>query len=205
MKQAHLQQQPRALFILSATELWERFGFYLLQTLLIFYLVDHFYLRDACANGLIGEYATLVYFSPLIGGYLADRLLGYRRAITIGAALLGIGYAMISYGSFHSLLLGLSLVIAGNGFLKPNISSMLGGFYQTADHRRHAGYTIFYIGINIGVIVAGTTGGFLQAYLGWDKLFFCSTIGMSIALLTFYLGRKHFIKTKQRARSHNKS
>lgn len=177
-------QQPRVLRYFFMTEVWERFGFYTIQTLLVLYMVSALKLSDSQSYTIIGEFTALAYIMPLLGGYLADRILGYRFSIMLGGILLCAGYALL--GIFpESILVGLSLVIMGNGLFKPNISSFLGQFYGENDPRRDSGYTLFYIGINIGGLVAPLLGGFIQEWFGWYACFAVASVGLIIGVLTF--------------------
>ncbi len=186
--------QPKALRTLFLTEMWERFGFYVVQGLLVLYMTNHLNFSDAKSYAILGEYSALVYISPLIGGFFADRVLGFRYAILIGAIFLLLGYAVIATTSDHLLFWGLAAVILGNGFLKPNISSYLGEFYQTDDPRRDAGFTIFYMGINIGVMLSTASSGFIQQTFGWRAAFACAAVGMLIGIFAFISGFKRFGK-----------
>lgn len=182
-------RQPRALTPLFLTEMWERFGFYVVQSLLIIYLTSYLNFSDTKSYLVLGEYTALVYLTPIAGGFFADRVLGPRYAILIGAVLLGIGYSLLAINLHHRFLyLGLAVVIVGNGLLKPNISSFLGAFYYEDDPRRNAGFTFFYMGINLGVLLATGSGGFIQEKMGWAAAFGAAAIGMVIAFGTFCYG-----------------
>lgn len=185
-------EQPKALTPLFATELWERFGFYIIQGLLVIFLSQHLDFSDDRAYKILGAYTALIYISPIIGGYIADHILGFRNAILLGAILLCVGYVFTSIAHFQFLLAGLAIVICGNGFLKPNISSFLGEFYKENDTRREAGFTLFYIGINFGILASTLSSGFIQEYFGWHATFACAAIGMLIAIISFILGFKYF-------------
>ena len=177
-------KQPQVLRYFFLSEVWERFGFYTIQTLLVLYMVSALKLSDSKSYTIIGEFTALAYIMPLLGGYLADRVLGYRFSIILGGLLLCAGYALL--GIFpESILVGLSLVIMGNGLFKPNISSFLGQFYGENDPRRDSGYTLFYLGINIGGLVAPLLGGFIQQWLGWNACFAVASIGLIIGVITF--------------------
>ncbi len=158
---------PKGLFLLFGTELWERFSFYGLRALLVLYITAQttsggLGWTAADALKLYGIYTGLIYITPLLGGWLADNYLGQRRAITIGAILMAVGQFTLALP--HSLFpqaiepifyLGLALLISGNGLFKPNISTMVGDLYEPGDHRRDGAFTIFYMGINIGSLLAG--------------------------------------------------
>ncbi|PFG46048.1 POT family proton-dependent oligopeptide transporter [Vibrio sp. ES.051] len=186
---------PRGLFLLFGTELWERFSYYAMRAILVLYLTDTtmngglgWSTRDAL--DLYGIYTGLVYITPLIGGYLADNYLGQRRSILLGGALMAIGQFTLALpadalgiGSLHSFYLGLGLLIAGNGLFKPNISTMVGDLYHEGDNRRDGAFTIFYMGINIGALLAGVISGSVTTSYGWKAGFVAAGIGMLISLV----------------------
>lgn len=185
-------KQPKVLAPLFSTELWERFGFYIIQGLLIFYLTRHLSFDDAKAYLVLGQYSALIYISPIIGGFLADRILGFRRAVVMGGILLFIGYALLATTIPILLFPSLATIIMGNGLLKPNISSLLGNFYHADDPRRDAGFTLFYMGINIGSLLATGAAGYIQRLWGWDVAFGAAAFGLLLALLSFYAGQRHY-------------
>jgi POT family proton-dependent oligopeptide transporter len=178
-------KQPQVLRYFFLTELWERFGFYTIQTLLVLYMVSTLNFSDSKTYTIIGEFTALAYIAPLLGGYLADRVIGYRFSILLGGLLLCAGYACL--GLFpHLLLEGLTLVVMGNGLFKPNISSFLGQFYEKDDPRRDSGFTLFYVGINIGALIGPVLGGYLQTWFNWYVSFAAASVGLLIGTLTFY-------------------
>lgn len=180
-------RHPKALPMLFLTEMWERFSFYGMRALLVLYLVNalHYERKDALA--LYGLYTGLVYLTPVIGGYLADRYLGRRKAILIGGLTMALGhFAMV----FEPLLyLALGLLIIGNGFFKPNISTLLGSLYHQNDPRRDGGFTIFYMGVNLGAFLAPLVAGTLGEKVGWHYGFAAAGVGMLIGLVQFTLGQ----------------
>jgi len=176
--------QPRVLPYFFLTEAWERFGFYIIQTLLVLYMVSTLHLSDHDAYAIIGQFTALAYITPILGGYLADRVVGYRFCILLGGLLLCAGYAILSIFP-HILLVGLTCMVIGNSLFKPNISSFLGEFYTENDPRRESGFTIFYIGINIGAFLGPVLGGYIQQWFGWYVCFGIASIGLIIATLTF--------------------
>jgi len=187
-------KQPKALPFLFLTEMWERYGFYIIEGLLIFYLLQSPGVTDKQAYAILGEFTALAYISPIIGGYLADRILGFRTAVIIGAVLLCAGYILLAT-TVHSLLfIGLASIIMGNAFLKPNISSFLGNFYEEKDPRRDAGFTLFYMGINIGGMLSTLASGFIQRAFGWEVCFGVGAFGMLLAIATFCYGFKTYGK-----------
>lgn len=182
--------QPNGLYLLFFTELWERFGFYTLQAIIILYMSKGLLMQDADANILYAAFSGLLYLTPVVGGYLADRYLGFQRAIIIGGILFIIGYLTTALPGKESFFLGLSLIICANGFFKPNVSSIVGDLYGENDPRRDGGFTLFYMGINIGALIPPLIAGVLVAHYGWHSGFVLAAIGMSIGQLVFQLGRK---------------
>ncbi len=198
---------PRGLFVCFFTELWERFSYYGMRALLIFYLTEHFLFSDDKAFLIYGAYSALVYVTPVIGGMLADRYLGSRKAVTFGAILLVIGHfgmalegppATIADGEtirnplfIQIFYLSLAFIITGVGFLKANISTIVGALYETGDRRRDGGFTIFYMGINIGAFFAAILCGWLGQTYGWAYGFGLAGIGMLFGLVVFLRGQAH--------------
>ncbi|MCZ0759194.1 peptide MFS transporter [Vibrio diabolicus] len=186
---------PRGLFLLFGTELWERFSYYAMRAILVLYLTDTtmngglgWSTKDAL--DLYGIYTGLVYITPLIGGYLADNYLGQRRSILLGGALMAIGQFTLALpadalgiGSLHSFYLGLGLLITGNGLFKPNISTMVGDLYKEGDNRRDGAFTIFYMGINLGALLAGVVSGSVTTSYGWKAGFVAAGVGMLVSLV----------------------
>lgn len=185
-------QQPRAIIPLSTTEMWERFGFYIVQGLLVLFVTNHFNMSDRDAILLSGIYGALVYISPLIGGYFADRHMGFYNAVLFGGCAQFIGYALVATLKPTLLYLGLSCVILGNGFLKPNIASYLGEFYTKNDPRRHAGFTYYYMLMNVGQFFSSLSVGFIQQSMGWRLCFITASLGMLIGMTIFMSSRKSF-------------
>lgn len=190
---------PKALPFLFLTEMWERFGFYVAQGLLVLYMTQYYGFSDDTSYTISGIFAGLVYISPFIGGFLADRLLGFKIAIIWGGLFLTIGYALLSLSSMPAFFYpALATIIIGNGLLKPNISSLLGTQYAADDPRRDSGFTIFYIGINIGAALSGLSG-YVRDLFGWQVTFSLASLGMIIGLITFYSGIK-YIKTTRKVK-----
>jgi POT family proton-dependent oligopeptide transporter len=183
--------QPSALYLLFFTELWERFGFYTLQTIIILYMSKSLLMPDSDANILYAAFSGLLYITPVIGGYLADRYLGFQRAIMFGGLLFIIGYLAASMPGKPAFFLGLSFIICANGFFKPNVSSIVGDLYGENDPRRDGGFTIFYMGINIGALIPPLIAGALVTHYGWHSGFLLAAVGMCIGQIVFQLGRKH--------------
>ena len=198
---------PRGLFVLFLTEMWERFSYYGMRALLILYLTKHFLFGDKDAGLLYGSYASLVYATPVLGGLIADRYLGFKKAVVFGAVLLVIGHIGMAFEGPPSVLvdgivkreilyeqafyLSLAFIIVGVGFLKSSISTIVGQLYEDNDPRRDAGFTVFYMGINLGAFIATLLCAYLGETYGWRYGFGAAGIGMLIGLLTFIRGDRH--------------
>jgi proton-dependent oligopeptide transporter, POT family len=190
-------KHPKALPFLFLSEMWERFGYYLMIGIFTLYLKDTergFGLNEAQASDLYGTFIALVFLTPFIGGLLADRVLGYRKSIIIGGILMGLGYILMSVKDLNFLYLAMTLIILGNGFFKPNISTLLGNVYNEESYkaRKDAGYNIFYMGINIGAFVCNFFGAALYNMYGWYAAFWAAGVGMFIGVLVFIIGTKHY-------------
>ncbi len=186
------EKQPRALYTLFFTEMWERFSYYGMRALLILYMTRQILYGDSQAYGVYAAYGALVYATPFIGGVIADQLLGYRRGIILGAVLMAIGHFLMAIESSVFFYGALAFLIIGNGFFKPNISSMVGGLYKPGDPRRDGGFTIFYMGINLGAFLSPLACGLLGELLGWHYGFGLAGVGMVIGLIVFLRGQHRF-------------
>jgi len=177
-------RHPRGLYSLFFTEMWERHSFYIVAFTLLFYLTETasgaLGLPAGRANEIVGTYLAFVYFTPFLGGLLADRFLGYRRSVLIGGLCMAAGLFVVGSGGIATLLPGLALVCVGNGFFKPNISVMVGNLYPPGDPQRDAGFNIFYMGINIGAFLASFTAAFVRNAFGWGWMFRAAGIGLFI-------------------------
>ena len=198
---------PKGLYVLFATEMWERFSYYGMRALLILYLTKHWLFADGEAAMIYGTYAALVYAVPVLGGMIADRYLGLRKAIIFGAVLLVVGHLGmaiegppatqgadgVARSAVHEqfFYLSLAFIVVGVGFLKANISTIVGSLYEQGDPRRDGGFTIFYMGINLGAFVATLLCAYLGETYGWRYGFGLAGIGMLIGLLTFLWGTKY--------------
>ena len=185
---------PQGLFYLFFAELWERFSFYGMRALLVLYLSNDLF-KDLAegkevAYEIYAAYGALVYFTPAIGGMIADRLIGHKNSILLGAILMCIGHFVMAFPNEYLFYAALGLLIIGNGFFKPNISSMVGGLYKQGDVRRDAGFTIFYMGINVGAFLAPLACGYLGIEIGWHWGFGAAGIGMLAGLIVFWRGIK---------------
>ena len=188
---------PKGLYMLFFAEMWERFSFYGMRALLIFYLTAHWLFSDGEANVVYGAYGAMVYITPVLGGWLADRYLGQRKAVVYGGVLLALGHLFMAFegvggqddATINIFWLALALIIVGSGFLKANISVMVGQLYTLTDGRRDAAYTIFYMGINVGAAAGTILVGYLGTVLGWAYGFGLAGIGMVAGLIVFVLGK----------------
>ena len=191
------KKHPKALPFLFFSEMWERFGYYLMIGIFTLYLKDSvagFNMDEKESASLYGTFIALVFFTPFLGGLIADRYLGYRRSIILGGLLMGIGYCMMGIHSKSILYLSMTLVIIGNGFFKPNISTLLGNVYSTPQHlhQKDEGYNIFYMGINVGAFVCNFFGAALYSLMGWGAAFSAAGVGMFIGVITFISGTRHY-------------
>ena len=183
--------QPKQLWLLFFTEMWERFSFYGMRALLILFLTNVLLYEDKEANMQYGSYNALVYTFPLIGGWIADRYLGFRKSIVLGGILMAIGHLVLAIPSINTFFLGLGFLVTGNSFFKPNISSFLGRFYTANDPRKDAGYSIFYMGINIGAFLGGALCGYLGQEISWHLGFGVAGGFMVLGLLIFLIFKHH--------------
>ncbi len=183
--------------MLFFAEMWERFSYYGMRALLIFYLVQHWMFSDSEASVIYGAYTALVYIAPVVGGYLADRYLGQRKAVLFGAVLLTFGHFMMAFegdggqgaAEINVFWLALAFIIVGSGFLKANISVMVGQLYPRTDIRRDPAYTIFYMGINLGAMLGSLIAGYLGQTYGWAWGFGAAGVGMLLGLVVFVIGK----------------
>ncbi len=188
---------PKGLYMLFFAEMWERFSFYGMRSLLIFYLTAHWLFSDGEANVVYGSYGAMVYITPVLGGWLADRYIGQRKAVLFGGILLALGHLFMAFEgvggqddpTINIFWLALALIIVGSGFLKANISVMVGQLYRKTDMRRDAAYTIFYMGINVGAAAGTILVGYLGLVKGWAWGFGLAGIGMVAGLIVFVIGR----------------
>lgn len=179
---------PAGLPTLFFTEMWERFSYYGMRALLVLYLTESVGYPREHALQVYATYTGLVYITPIFGGFIADRWLGAQRAILVGAVVMGMGHFAMAFPSMLHLALG--LIIIGNGFFKPNISTIVGGLYASGDTRRDGGYTLFYMGINLGAFIAPFVCSTLGEKFGWHYGFAAAGVGMIFALIIFLSGRQ---------------
>ncbi len=185
MNTANTDKHPPVLAYLFFAEAWERFSFYGMRALLVLYLTKSFLFSDNTAYLIYGSYTALVYTTPVIGGLLADRLLGFRKAVILGGILMALGHFAMAVQNLQVFYLALALLICGNGFFKPNISSIVGRLYAADDPRRDSAFTIFYMGINLGALLAPLGCGYLGERYGWHWGFGLAGIGMLLGLVVF--------------------
>ncbi len=189
------ERHPKGLYVLFGTEMWERFGFYTMLAMLTLYMRDAaqgFGWTTAKATGVYSWYQAMVYATPLLGGWLADRFLGYRNAITIGGLFFMAGYFLLAVPhSVPLFYLALLLLVVGNGFFKPNVSSMVGNLYREGSHLKDRAYLIFYMGINIGAFLAPLIAEYVQPRAGFNQAFAVAGVGMVICLGIFWGFRRH--------------
>lgn len=186
---------PCGLYILFFTEMWERFSYYGMRSLLVYYMMKQLLFTESRASEIYGLYTGLVYFTPFLGGIIADRWLGQRKAVMVGAVIMALGHFLMALdGLFYIALL---FLIIGNGFFKPNISTQVGSLYSEGDHRRDRAFNIFYVGINLGAFFAPLVCGTLGELYGWDYGFTAAGIGMLAGLLVYVAGQKHLAPDNQ--------
>ena len=194
---------PKGLYVLFATEFWERFSYYAMRAIFVLFMTDKLLFDKAYASNIYGSYTGLVYLTPLLGGYMADRYWGNRKSIFVGGILMAIGqftlFACASLGSGSAvattvLWTGLAFLIFGNGFFKPNISTMVGQLYPEGDNsKKDAAYTIFYMGINAGAFLSPLICGYLGEHVDFKWGFFAAGVGMLISLVTFYFTKDKYV------------
>ncbi len=189
-----LSRHPKGLYVLFGTEMWERFSFYSMLALFTLYLqdpVDGFSWTPAQATSLYANYLMFVYASPLIGGWLADRFLGYRKAVMIGGFFFMAGHGLLSIPTLWAVYLALTCLVIGNGFFKPNVSTMVGNLYPEGSHLKDRAYNIFYMGINIGAFLAPVVMEIVKSKYGFHPAFAVAAFGMviSVGILWWFKGQ----------------
>ena len=188
---------PRGLFVLFYAEMWERFSYYGMRALLVLYLTKHWLYSDSDSSLIYGAYGALVYITPVLGGLIADRYLGQRKAVIFGGVLLAIGHGLMAVEggggqndpAINVFWSALAFIIVGSGFLKANISVIVGQLYKMSDIRRDSAYTIFYMGVNVGAALGTILVGYLGETIGWSYGFGLAGIGMVVGLLIFVVGK----------------
>ncbi|MCF6349703.1 MAG: peptide MFS transporter [Flavobacteriaceae bacterium] len=197
-KQKELFGHPVGLFVLFFTEMWERFSYYGMRAILVLYLVGKTTDKNAglgWSNGdalaLYGWYTMMVYVMSIPGGIIADKLLGQKKSVLVGGILLLFGHSILAVEQMWAFYTGLVFIVCGVGMLKPNISTMVGGLYKKGDLRRDKGFTIFYIGINLGAFISSLIVGYVGEVYGWHYGFGLAGIGMALGIIQYVLGQKH--------------
>ena len=203
MEEAPRRGHPAGLYVLFATEFWERFSYYGMRAIFVLFMTDKLLFDKAYASNIYGSYTGLVYLTPLIGGYMADRYWGNRKSIFVGGILMALGqFTLFACASMDAgsgvattiLWTGLALLIFGNGFFKPNISTMVGQLYPEGDNsKKDAAYTIFYMGINAGAFLAPLICGYLGEKIDFKWGFFAAGVGMIISLVIFYFTKDKYV------------
>ncbi|HEX6084186.1 MAG TPA: oligopeptide:H+ symporter [Thermoanaerobaculia bacterium] len=202
------EKHPKGLYVLFGSEMWERYSFYTVNAMLALYLrdaVQGFGFTAAEATGVSATYLAAVYASPLFGGLIADLFLGFRKSIIVGAVFFIAGHALLGIpGSIGLVYAALACLVIGNGFFKPNVSSMVGNLYAEGSHLKDKAYLIFYMGINIGATLAPLVAGFVRPKWGFHPAFALGAVGMIISLIVFIAGTKH-VRHADRVRGRGKS
>src|SRR5690349_5671078 len=195
MSTTGIEKHPRGLYVLFGTEMWERYSFYTVNAMLALYLRDAnegFGMTNAKSASVVSTYNMFIYFTPLFGGLIADFLTGYRKAIMIGGVSFMIGHALLAVpDNIRICYLALMFLVIGNGFFKPNVSSMVGNLYREGSHLKDKAYLIFYMGINVGALLAPLVANFVQPRWGFHPAFFMGAIGMVISLIVFGINQKY--------------
>jgi POT family proton-dependent oligopeptide transporter len=192
------RNHPKGLPYLFLTEMWERFGYYLMLGIFVLYMIDvdkgGLAFPDVNAYDIFGTFIAFTYLTPFLGGFLADRKLGYVNSIYLGGTLMGLGYMALALPGLGFFYTGVALIIVGNGFFKPSISTLLGNLYSEDPYKdkKDAGYNIFYMGINIGAFVCNIIAAFMRNKFDWGAAFFTAGVGMFIGLIIFTIGMKHY-------------
>jgi POT family proton-dependent oligopeptide transporter len=186
---------PRALGLIFVVEMWERFSYYGMRAILVLYLVNALRWDTARAAGLYGTYTMAVYLTPLLGGYVADRWIGTRRSLVLGGAIIAAGHFALAFPGMTTFYAGLALIVIGTGFFKPNASTVVGQMYRTGDARRDSGFTIFYMGINVGAFLGPLVCGYLAQTdrFGWHWGFAAAGVGMVLGLATYLWGQERYL------------
>ena len=189
-------KHPKGLYLLFTVEMWERFSYYGMRALLVLYMIKALQFSTEKAGSIYGWYTGLVYFTPLIGGYLADRYFGQRMCIMIGGIFIAMGHFTLAVPYMPCFFAALGLLIIGNGFFKPNISTVVGLLYEENDPRRDGGFTIFYMGINLGAFFSPLVCGTLGEKIGWHYGFAAAGVGMVTGLLFYLFAQNRYLGNK---------
>src|SRR5262245_56836364 len=187
---------PRGLSTLFFTEMWERFSYYGMRAFLILYMVTPaanggLGFSDPHAASIYGTYTGSVWGAAILGGIVADRFLGQYRSVLFGGIIIALGHFTLAFKALPFFYTGLSLIVVGTGLLKPNVSTIVGSLYQPGDVRRDAGFSLFYMGINLGAFIGPLIAGYLAQRVDWHLGFACAGVGMALGLTQYVLGRRH--------------
>lgn len=191
------KSHPKGLVFLFLTEMWERFGYYLMLGIFVLYMIDAdkggLAFPDATAYDIFGTFIAFTYLTPFLGGFIADKKLGYINSVYIGGALMGLGYIGLSLPGMGAFYTSIAFIIVGNGFFKPSISTLLGNLYSEPKYqaKKDAGFNIFYMGINIGALICNFIAAYMRNRYGWGAAFITAGGGMFLGLIIFTLGLKH--------------
>jgi proton-dependent oligopeptide transporter, POT family len=189
---------PRGLSTLFFTEMWERFSYYGMRAFLILYMVHALGFDDRHAGSVYGTYTASVWAAAIVGGIIADRWLGQYKSVLIGGIIIAIGHFTLAFHALAFFYTGLGFIVVGTGLLKPNVSGIVGSLYETNDTRRDAGFSIFYMGINLGAALGPFVAGYLAQRVDWHLGFACAGVGMTLGLIQYVAGRKHLEPAIQR-------
>jgi proton-dependent oligopeptide transporter, POT family len=192
-----MKKNPPGLYVLFYTEIWELFGRFGITALLVLYLTNMFHMSDAKAFSIYSGFIALIYVMPIIGGYFSDRWLGLRHAIVLGASLMALGDALMIIPREHWVFLGLAVVAVGSGFFLPSIVPLVGRLYKGDRQGRDAGFTWYYIGKNIGALLAPISCGLMAKYFNYNYAFILSTLGMLSGIVVFLKGQKHLVHLEE--------
>jgi POT family proton-dependent oligopeptide transporter len=193
------RRHPPGLYVLFFTELWERYSFYSMMAILALYMNEALHFDVAKVGRIYGAYTAGVYFLPLVGGLLADRLLGFSKAIIVGGVLMMAGHLVLGVESLPFFYSGLVLLACGAGLLKPNVSTLVGNLYRDRPELRDQGFNIFYMGVNTGAFISPLTVSWLRTHYGWGPAFMSAAVAMVFSLLVFIAFRRHLAEADIKA------
>ncbi len=189
---------PRGLSTLFFTEMWERFSYYGMRAFLILYMVHVLKFNDAHAGSIYGTYTGSVWAAAIFGGIIADRWLGQYKSVLWGGIIIALGHFTLAFHPLPFFYAGLSLIVIGTGLLKPNVSGIVGSLYERDDTRRDAGFSLFYMGINLGAAIGPVIAGYFAQNINWHLGFACAGVGMTLGLIQYVLGRRHLEPAMER-------
>jgi POT family proton-dependent oligopeptide transporter len=195
---------PRGLSTLFFTEMWERFSYYGMRAFLILYMVNALGFTDQHAGSIYGTYTSSAWAAAIVGGIIADRWLGQYRSVLIGGIVIAIGHFTLAFHPLPFFYAGLTFIVIGTGLLKPNVSGIVGALYEPGDARRDAGFSIFYMGINLGAFIGPFIAGGLAQKVDWHLGFACAGVGMTFGLIQYVLGRHRLQPAIERLAAHSK-